>query len=249
MVGTSRIVTPHFLLAVILLGAAAALAGPIGALMEIKQDKKPLPLRKPLAAMEVRKLSPYKVVQRYTLESTVVDALGTSEYLHWQLEDTSAPKGDPLQRPSLFVTYYTGGRNLVPHTPDECYLGSGYQPAQAHENREIELDSLEQDRQLPVRVCSFVRTAVFNKEEVTVVYTFATHGTFAATRNGVRLLINDPRSTHAYFSKIEVHFPGANREDSVRGARKLFERLLPVLMEEHLPDFEAAEREAQAVHP
>jgi hypothetical protein len=218
-------------------------------MLDLKQEKQALPLRKSLAAIEVHKLLPYKVVERYTLEPTVVDALGTEQYLHWQLEDTSLPNADPLRRASLFVTYYTGGRNLVPHTPDECYLGSGYQPAQAHENRDLEMSTLPDMKQLPVRVCSFVRTAVFNKEEVTVVYTFATHGTFAATRNGVRLLINDPRSTYGYFSKIEVHFPGASREDSVRGARKLLERLLPVLVEEHLPDFEAAEQAARNATP
>jgi hypothetical protein len=243
---TPRLLTPHFILAVILLGAAAVLAGPISQMMDLKQDKRPLALRKPLAGIETSKLSPYRVVQRYTLEPTVVDALGTDQYLHWRLEDTSVSPGDPLRHASLFITYYTGGRNLVPHTPDECYLGSGYQPAEAHENRDLELHPRGKDKSdLPVRVCSFVRTAVFNREEVTVVYTFAANGAFAATRDRVRFIINDPRATYAYFSKVEVHFPNASREESVRGAAKLYEKLVPVLVDEHLPDFDGSERAAK----
>jgi hypothetical protein len=196
--------------------------------------------------MAVDGLMPFRVVERHILEPVVVEALGTDQYLNWVLEDTSAPPNDPLRYAQLFVTYDTGGQNLVPHTPDECRLGAGYEPAQPHENTDVKLSSLGSgSMEIPVRICTFVKTAVFNREEVTVVYTFHCNGEFAATRGGVRLLFNDPRDTHGYFSKIEISFPRATREQSAQGAAQLLNRLLPVLMRDHWPDFAAAEAAAR----
>ena len=235
-----------FIVAVVLLGAAAILAGPVASLMDFQQGKAALPLKKPLSAMDVEGLLPYRVVQRQVLESVVVDALGTDQYINWVLEDTSVPTADPLRVAHLFVTYDTGGVNLVPHTPDECRLGAGYQPAQPHENVEVNVPHLAPDlASIPVRLCTFVKTAVFNREEVSVVYTFHCDGRFVATRSGVRLLINDLTNRYAYFSKVEVSFPRATREQSLQGAAKLFDRLLPVLVRDHFPDYAAAESAAR----
>lgn len=236
-------VTLPFVMASVLLGVAAILAGPVAARLELRHAKAAIPLLKPLGELSESAIAPYKVLQRHTLDSEVVDALGTDQYLSWTLEDTSVDAGSPMRYCHLFVTYDTGGENLVPHVPDECRLGAGYQPAQAHENRDIAVPKVPKfGGGLPVRVCSFVKTAVFNKDEVSVVYTFFCNGEFTATRNGVRLLINDPRNRHAFFSKIEVSFPGANREQNVQGAAKLFDRLLPNLMKDHYPDFAAGEK-------
>lgn len=239
---SARLVTRPFLVAVIILGAAAVLAGPVGSWLQYRLDKEPLPLVRPLAAMDVDAIYPYRLMDRRTLEPTVVEALGTTQFLLWTLEDTSVPPSDPLRLATLFVTYYTGGRDLVPHVPDECMLGAGYQPARAHENKDMTLPALTRTRPtVPVRVCTFVRTAIHNHAKLTVIYTFACNGTFTATRHGVRLLTGDPRNRYAYFSKVEVSFPGATREQSVAGAKKLLDTILPVLLRDHYPDFASAE--------
>jgi hypothetical protein len=98
---------------------------------------------------------------------------------------------------------------------------------------------------IPVRVCTFVKTAVFGGDQATVVYTFHCNGRFVSTRTDVRVRLNDLTNTYAYFSKIEVSFPGATREQSLQGAKKLFDRLLPVLTGNHFPDFDGAERAAR----
>lgn len=242
----TRFFTPPFALAVALLTTAAILAGPVGRWLNFKQEKLALPLRKAFSAMDEQALSPYRIVDRRTLEPAVVEALGTDQFVHWVLEDTSVSPTHPLRYATLFVTYHTGGRDLVPHTPDECMLGAGYHPSQPHENRRVAVPSLsEAGADLPVRVCTFGRTAIFNREEITVVYTFACNGRFAATRTGVRILINDPRNSYAYFSKVEVSFSGADRRRSVEGATKLLNCALPVLLRDHWPDFDAAERAAR----
>lgn len=245
-VGSKQFGNLPFMIAVGFLGIAALLAGPVAERLDLRHGKEALPLRKPLGALDEAALGAYRVVQRHVLDSTVVEALGTDQYLSWTLEDSSLAATDPLRYSQLFVTYDTGGQNLVPHTPDECRLGAGYQPAQAHENVEVAVAGVPATSgSMPVRVCSFVKTAVFNRSEVSVVYTFFCNGEFTATRNGVRLLISDPRDHYAFFSKIEASFPQANREQSVQGAARLFERLVPILIRDHYPDFASSEAAAR----
>ncbi len=234
----------HFVTAAAIMIAAAVLVGPVAWSMNFRQAKAAIPLRKPLSGMDVDRLRPYRVVERATLDPVVVDALGTDQYIQWMLEDTSVLPGDSLRSVQLFVTYDTGGQNLVPHVPDECRLGAGYQPARPHENRAIHIDAPPMAREVPLRVCTFVKTAVFHRNEQTVVYLFHSNGEFAATRDAVRILFNDPRDRFGYFSKVEISFPNATREESVKGAARLLGRLLPILVADHLPDFEAAQKAA-----
>lgn len=240
----SGVVTPPFLLAVVLLGVAVVLAGPVSDWMDIKREKLALPLRLPLDALDEASIAPYRVVVRDVLEPAIIEALGTDQYLSWYLVDTSVAENDPLRHAALIVTYDSGGTNLVPHTPDVCRLGAGYQPAQRHENTSVELDGLDAERRaVPVRLCTFAKTDVFQREKVSVVYTFFCNGRFVATRSGVRVLINDLSAAHSFFSKVEVSFPGATRSQCLDGARKLLNRVLPVLVSNHWPDFQSAEEE------
>jgi len=235
-----------FLVSSALLVIAAILAGPVADWLQIKQNKAGLPLVASLSALDEGALGPYRVARRDTLEPMIVDALGTDQYLSWVVEDTSVAESHPLRHAQLLVTYYSGGHNLVPHTPDICFMGAGYEPAQRHENLEVEVPALGSGASpVPIRVCTFARTKVFDSRNVSVVYTFSCNGRFVATRNGVRILANTPSNTYAYFSKVEVSFPRATRAESVEGARKLFNRVLPVLVKEHWPNFEEAERLAQ----
>jgi hypothetical protein len=237
----NRFFTAPFIFSTVALAMSAVLSGPIASWLEIQQAKKSLPLRQPLGSLNTEAIHPYRVVSRQVLEPGIVEALGTDQYISWTLEDTSLPANHPLRMAYFFVTYYTGGHHLVPHTPDVCYLGSGYEPAQPHENEDLAVLSETGPSSVPVRVCTFAKTAVFNRLEFTVVYTFFANGEYAGTRNRVRVLLNDLRNRHAFFSKIEASFPGAGRRESIEGARKLFSVVLPVLAQHHWPDFRAAE--------
>jgi len=241
----SRVVTRPFFVAVSFLTAAGLLAGPLAGWMRIRHVKEPLPLRAPLSTLNAAALAPYRVVQRHTLESGVVEALGAHDYLSWTLEDSGVAADSPLRHASVVVTYDTGGSDLVPHVADVCLLGAGYEPVQPHENLDLKIPSLRGEANaVPVRVCTFGKTAVFQRANVSVVYTFHCNGRFTGTRNGVRLLIHDLTNRYAYFSKVEVSFHGAGRAQTIEGAAKLFDRLLPILAAEHWPDFDAAERRA-----
>lgn len=240
---SSRLMTPSFAVAVVVLGLAALLSGPIASWKKFKRQKVALPLQRRLKDLDPTSLAPYRVVQNIEHPPEIVEALGTEEYGDWWLEDHSVPKGDPLRLAELSVTYYSASTQMVLHTPDVCALGSGYQQAQPHENQTIDVPGLGPvPVTVPVRVCTFVKTAIFGGKKHSVVYTFHCNGRFVASANRVRMMINDPRNTHAYFSKIEVRFQNADRATTVRGARKLFSRALPVLLRDHWPDFDEAER-------
>lgn len=242
--------TAPFVVAVVMLGIAVVLSGPVGKWMKIKHAKLPLPLASSLSVLDEKALAPYRVLHRHILDPTVVEALGTDEYISWTLEDTSAGPNDPLRHASLLVTYDTGGRNLVPHRPDVCYLGMGYEPAQPHEYIEIDVPSLAPAlTKLPVRLCTFVQTALRDRAKRSVVYTFHCNGRFVAARTGVRVLLNDLTNTYAYFSKVEVSFPMATRAQCIEGAGRLFDRVLPVLLTHHWPDFQTEEEEAARRRP
>lgn len=244
--GASRVVTAPFAVAATMLVAAAVLAGPVAKWLNIKQAKLPLPLRAPLTALSEEGLAPYVVRRRHVLESAVVEALGTDQYLSWTLEDTDVPPDDPLRYANLLVTYDTGGRSLVPHRPEVCFLGSGYEPAQAHENLELELDRPGVlPMHVPVRVCTFARTALRDRTRISVVYLFYCNGEFIANPFGVRMMLNKPTNTYAFFSKVEISFPRGTRSENIKGTRKLLDRVLPLLVSSHWPDFKSAEDAAE----
>jgi hypothetical protein len=96
-----------------------------------------------------------------------------------------------------------------------------------------------------------MKTAIFNREELTVVYTFHANGQFSADREEVRKTTVNLLSRHAYFSKVEVTFGSPRcqprslgREESLAAAAKLFNVVLPLLVKDHWPDWEAIEGNA-----
>lgn len=246
---SGSLLSPPFLVAVALLVAAAVLAGPLADVMGYTKIKKALQLRADFSTLNTSALGPYEVVDRRVHQPSIVEALGTDTYLSWTLKDTSLLAGDPLQFVVVDVTYYSGGHNLVPHTPDVCVRGAGYQLSEA-QNLAIEVPSLGSERSpVPIRIGTFEKTSIFQRERFSVVYTFFCNGHFVALRTEVRLLILDPTDTYAFFSKVEVSFPQATPEQNIAGTRKLFGYLAPVLIRDHWPDFQAAEQEARSPDP
>ncbi len=242
-VGNS-LLRPAFVIAVVVLASAA-----FGVNHAVRQwtksmVKEAVPLRETLKKLRKDAFGPYRFVQSVEMEAAVEDSLDATDYITWQFEDTTIEeKRSPLKYAQLFVTYHTGGRDPVPHVPDQCYLGAGYSITQV-DNEDVPIPSL--NRTVPVRVVTFERSQVFAGEKPTVVYTFHSNGDFTATRNGVRNRITSLGVRHAYFSKIEVKFgsPTAlprtpNREETVAAAGKLLNYVLPELLKNHYPDWDA----------
>ncbi len=223
--------------------------------------KEAVPLRKSLAALDRNRLAP-----EYTLHAVpppvipdeVVESLGTKEYANLRLVDLSKERDDPASVAHLFVTYYTGKPDMVPHVPDECYQAGGYDPLGA-QSAELSVAGVgADDDKIPVRMLAFglrgegLLQAAQPKQEqrrMYVMYFFQTNGTYVTTRNQVRLRTASLFDKYAYYAKIEVRFTDysmqkpAGEQESIAAAQRLMRKLMPVLLEEHFADWEKLKNE------
>ena len=118
---------PAFLICVCLLATTAGGMSAAVKMAGIYLKKEPLPLKKSLSDLDKSNLAPYKVVGKSKIENQdVLNTLGTEDYIQWTLEDTSVPAESKTRFCTLFITYYSLP-DIVPHRPEECYIGGGLQ--------------------------------------------------------------------------------------------------------------------------
>lgn len=59
------------------------------------------------------------------LSSAVLESLGTSNYITRTYVQTDPPSGEDPKRVQLHAAYYTGMIDVVPHIPENCFVGGG----------------------------------------------------------------------------------------------------------------------------
>ena len=234
----SFIKTDRFVVALAILGASAVamqIAKARGLLVLIK---KPLPIRRPLADFDRSRLAPYCVKSAQLLPADVVHELGTEEYVNWDLEWPDPPV--PAARSAnLFVTYYTGVQDQVPHVAEECMHVAGFAPAG---DDTLDWGSIAGDRTLTVRRQLYTPPAspalTGTQGKTLVYYTFGVNGVFRADRLSVRVKTLAEDESHLYYSKVELTFAGV--ADSAIAeldhvAEDLLRAVLEELIESHWP--------------
>ena len=206
-----------------------------------------LPLQKPLDKLDVSKLSPYKLLTSRRIPDEIEDELGTEEYIQWVMVDSSVAEDDEFALVDLFVTYYTGDPERVPHVPDWCYVGSGGRMTDSDNIEIVVPHNGTASDELPVRILEISIPHMGLTQKKTVGYFFAVNGEYRCTRTGVRLRVNQLTDRYAYFSKVEVSFPQcrrAGRAEIIEAIRKSLQKVVPVLAAEHWPNWaEAKSRE------
>ena len=210
--------------------------------------KEPLALRKTLDDLDPNKLSPYEVVALPKIENEAIEeALGTQDYIQWQLVNKQLDTGHPFHTGFLFITYYTGNPDKVPHVPDWCYVGSGGVIEKKHEIYITAPACGVEDRndRLRIRVLEIKipRRGMGGSDRKIVSYVFSVNGAYACTRTEVRLKQRNWRDRYAYFSKVEVWFDQgaeASLEENLAAMKDVYQKVLPLLYSEHWPDWEAA---------
>ncbi len=238
-----------FVICVLVLVAAAVTAGPMAKRWKLVLRKEPVPLRKRLSDLDKKRFGDYEFVRANTIDKAVLPSLGTDVYIDWEFVDRSIIRAaHPLRNVRLSVFYYTGRPSFVPHVSEVCYLASGYQlDTTLNESMKIERVH-EEPIEVPLRAATFVKSRVFYKERPTVVYTFHCNGKFVRSRDAVRRRLATLFHKGAYFCKVELKFGGTARtnrqappEETVEAAKKFLQTCLPLLLEEHLPDWEAVQ--------
>jgi hypothetical protein len=201
------------------------------------------PLRRPLDRMDESGLAPFRIVSRLRIEDPdVLKSLGTSDYVQWVLEDTKADKADPARSVMTFITYY-GLPDRVPHVPEECYLGGGFQ-CLATDQVMLAPDGPEGSRRWVARYLVFGSNQagpLAGGGHVPVLYLFRVNGRYAAGRDEVRIALNrNLLGRHSYFSKVELVFnqhegTPPDKDQAIQTGQRLLGVLLPVLERDHWP--------------
>lgn len=70
----------------------------------------------------------------------VQDALGTENYVTRTIVRNRSSQTDPVIAINFHAAYYTGMVDTVPHVPDRCFIGGGYQQGARARVMPIELD-------------------------------------------------------------------------------------------------------------
>jgi hypothetical protein len=238
--------------------------------LKVELRKLPLSLQKPLEDMSEAKLAEggLRVSNKGRIANEdVVEQLGTRDYIQWTLEDSRAKPGSCVRYCSLFVTYYTGDPDFVPHVPEECYFGGGYQQLNA---REITIEAQVEAEQPLARegAGAFVRTihiparcVTFGRDradiwqgagQFPVLYFFKVNGKYAGNREQTRAIMGkDLFSKYSYYSKVEWQFfdldaTGAmvapSQEQAIAASSRLLGVVVALLEQDHWPDWELANK-------
>lgn len=217
--------------------------------------KKPLPLKEPFDKLDEKLLAPYRVLEKVKIDNKdVLESLGTEEYLQWRLEDTTVDALSPVKSCIVFITYYTGNPDQVPHVPEACYTGGGQE---MNEKLTIDLNvgdinvpGIGKDGKVPATGLTFSRKT----DEVwqtsapfPVIYFFKVNGQYKGGRMATRIALGDLTSQYSYFSKVEIKFfnPSTLPPDmtqATRATEKLLKVLLPVLERNHWPDWDKVDK-------
>ncbi|MCP4449863.1 MAG: exosortase-associated EpsI family protein [Planctomycetes bacterium] len=198
--------------------------------------KTPLLLQRSLDELDASMLAPFEVIVRQKIESEeIVASLGTEDYIQWVLADANDALG--TGRVMVFVTYYRLP-DRVPHVPEECYMGGGFQRL-ATEAMALDLGDVRLDARY--LVFGSAQGAWQGQARVPVVYFFKVNGRFAADRDEARMLLNkNVFGQSSYFSKVELVFnqqaAPVTRDQVVHTSQRVLQRLLPVLEQDHWPN-------------
>ncbi|MHC4386636.1 MAG: hypothetical protein ACYSUG_06560 [Planctomycetota bacterium] len=240
---------PAFIICVFVLLSAAVAKEAVIRILDVKTVKVEIKPQHPFDEMDATVLAPFELKNKSRISNRdVLESLGTEEYMQWILEDTEAESDSPTRYCSLFITYYTGNPDMVPHVPDECYVGGGNRRASG-ETVSIDVSRAEGEQELDFQYIVFksIDTQLMKEKTFSVQYFFHANGKYCSSRTDTRLLLGSNWfSKYSYFCKVEWKFYGADsfgmiypdKEKSLRASRKLMEVLLPELEANHWPDWE-----------
>ncbi len=237
---------PAFLICVVVLASAGAGMSVVMKSLGVILEKEPLPLKKSLELLDDEDLAPYQVISKRKIENEeIVKELGTEDYIQWILEDTDAAADSAVKVCMLFITYYRLP-DRVPHVPEECYAGSGFQRL-ASDRVTLEINnSAGFEKRIPARHLVFGSTTSSfwrSDEKFPVLYLFRVNGEYVGSREEARIALNKNLfGNSSYFSKVEVVFNQSSvappKEQAVAASEKLLAVILPILEAEHWPDWE-----------
>jgi hypothetical protein len=248
---------PAFLVCAMLLLTAATTKSLVIRFLGWQLTKYPIELKQPLHEMDEKALLPYVVRNKAKIDNPdVLATLGTEAYLQWILENPDAEPGSPTRYCSVFITYYTGDPDRVPHVPDECYVGGGNVRKAGY----VDSAPLARDGEQAPQIIRYQNilfgsagdAVLMSGADFYVAYLFHANGQYSGSRTETRTILSQNfLSKYSYFSKVEWQFYGADpfgrvypsRQQVVQASERLLQVLLPAIEKGHWPDWDAANRD------
>jgi hypothetical protein len=238
---------PAFLICVCLLAITAGGMPVAIKAAGIYTKKEPLLLKKSLSDVDKSNLAPYKVVTKSKIENQdILNTLGTEDYIQWTLEDTSIPAESKTRFCTLFITYYSLP-DIVPHVPEECYIGGGLQLIK---QETIALKAIKgfYEQEIKARYLVFADTKAESSlgggTSFPILYTFNANGKYGDRGDVRRALNKNLFGKFSYFSKVEWKFYNTasgrttypNKQEAIAASEKLMSIILPVLEKDYWPN-------------
>jgi hypothetical protein len=143
----------------------------------------------------------------------------------------------------------------VPHVPEECYLGGGKILTELPKELIFSVPVNGKSQNVSARWLSIGnKSADIMQGDTTfgVLYFFKVNGVYAGNRDAARRVMQTNFfSKYSYFSKVEWYFfnrskaetPFPTKEDAAAASQKFLETLLPLLENDHWPDWEKVKKE------
>jgi hypothetical protein len=236
---------PAFLICALVLATAGAAMSVAVKQLGIVFEKEPFPLKKPLEDLDKEDLTPYKVVLKEKIQNPdTLKALGTDDYIQWVLEDAEQPAGSPAKDCLLFVSYYQLP-DRVPHVPEECWTGGGYQKL-GSEALTLRINNGKGfDTTVPAKYLVFApkKTGLWQAgERIPDLYFFKVNSQYAGGREEARITLNKNLfGKKSYFCKVELVFNRSSvapsKEQAVSASEKLLSVILPILEQDYWPEW------------
>ena len=249
--------------------AAVGLNAAVG-VMEVQFQKLPVPLRKPVAMIPADLGEWTQLSLDRPLGAEMEEALGTKEYVFRFYADRDAVPADRLKefdglpadaREQLgyalqrqypggvvraAVTYYTGSVDTVPHIPERCMVGGGFDPVDPEVvTWPVFPDRAGDAKDLEVRLIQFEQAADVGPSTdvvpMDVAYFFQVNGGYESDPiTGVRLRLQDLTVRHGYFAKVELMTQGRDRDLAATTMTRFLTAAMPAV-EACLPDWKQYE--------
>ena len=209
--GIKTFFKPAFIVCLAVLLSAAIAKEAVIRVLGVQMVKEPIALQRPLEEMNDAALAPFELKKNARIQNRdVLESLGTEEYLQWVLEDSEAKPDSPTRFCSLFITYYTGNPDMVPHVPDECYVGGGNE-RQTGGLVTIDVPRSDGDQRLDFQYVAFRNfdQKTMREDNFSVQYFFHANGKYSGSRTDTRLILGSNwLSKYSYFCKVEWKFYG-----------------------------------------
>ena len=204
--GIKTFFKPAFVVCVAVLLSAGIAKEAVIRVLGVQMVKEPIALQHPLEEMDDTALVPFVVRNKVRIQNRdILESLGTEEYLQWVIEDPEAEPGSPTRYCSLFITYYTGNPDMVPHVPDECYVGGGNE-RQAGGTVTIDIPRSDGEQKLDFQYVAFKNfdRQTMREDNFSVQYFFHANGKYSGGRTDTRLILGSNWfSQYSYFCKVE----------------------------------------------